>query len=391
MADTDLPAADAPAIDTPVSGTVFVRGPWLLLAFIGLLLLPLLQMATGWIPTTPLDEKRALAPAPTWTSWRDGHAYLRGGARWMDDHFGLREVLVRGKTQVDFSFFGMTDRVFVGADGWLFYRHVMLKEKPDAEQRLARHSDAVVAGVRALQQRLAARGVTLAIVIAPMKDVLYGDKLPPEVPRIPEPRQAALLEQKLRGIDGLVVVEATDILRGLATQRTVFHRTDFHWNDPAAFEVARVLVDRLGARAGRTGPVWTHPLVIDEQRYSGGEAAFMPIFFPPTERGLVVHQNWDWPPFDFITDRPPYLWLQHTREPTPAQLPPVVLLGDSFSDGLTRSGFAIHFRDTYRMEWGEGRIRQLEESLPPDCRFVVVEFIEISGTAVSELMAARER
>jgi hypothetical protein len=364
-----------------------MRRPYLLIGFIALLLLPLLQMATGWIPTTPLDEKRALAPAPAWTSWREAHAWLRGGSRWMDDHFGLREVLVRGKTQVDFSVFGMTDRVFVGPDGWLFYRHVMLQEKPAAEQRLARDGDAIVAGVRRLQQQLAGRGVTLAVVVAPMKDVLYPDKLPAGVPVVPEPRQAARLEARLRGLDGLIVVEATDILRRLSAQRTVFHRTDFHWNDPAAFEVGRALVDRLGARVGRTGPTWTHPLVIDEQRFSGGEAAFMPIFFPPTERALVVHQNWDWPPFDFLTDQPPFVWVHRTRAPTPAQLPSVVLLGDSFADGLLRSGLPLYFQTTYRMAWQPGEVDRLLASLPPDCRFVVVEFIEISAVASDELAA----
>jgi hypothetical protein len=283
----------------------------------------------------------------------------------------------------------MTDRVFLGPDGWLFYRHVLLEEKPLAQQRLAGEGDAIVAGVRRLKDVLAARGVTLAVMIAPMKDVLYADKLPPGVATEPEPREATKLEAKLRGIDGLVVVEATDILRRVAAQRTVFHRTDFHWNDPAAFEVARVLVDRLGAAKGRPGPVWTHALEIEEQRFSGGEAAFMPIFFPPSESGLFVHQNWEWPPYDYTEDRPPFWWVHTTRQPVPAQLPPVLLLGDSFGDGLVRAGLPMYFRTVYRSRWGEGKLPELLAALPPDTGFVVVEFIEINQVAMGELAAAR--
>ena len=149
------------------------------------------------------------------------------------------------KTQIDYSVFGMSTRVHVGSNGWLFYRSVMDIQKPNIELSLRKNSDAVVEGTRQLAISLASQGVQLIIMIAPMKDVYYSEFLPSTAKRLPDPRQIDLLQNRLRSMKEIIFLDSAVILKEVAKQRLVFHKTDFHWNDPAAFEVARVLVNKL--------------------------------------------------------------------------------------------------------------------------------------------------
>jgi hypothetical protein len=136
----------------------------ILLMFIGLLLLPALQMATGWLPTDPLNENRRLAPWPSASALHRPSRTLGQLSLWFQDHYGLRDILVRTKTQIDFSVFGVSDRVYFGSDGWLFYRSVIDVEHP----QLARLSDAdldrIITRFSQLRDTLAARGIKLIVV-----------------------------------------------------------------------------------------------------------------------------------------------------------------------------------------------------------------------------------
>ncbi|MGH2198802.1 hypothetical protein ACQ1Z2_14755, partial [Enterococcus faecalis] len=68
---------------------------------------------------------------------------------WFNDHFGLRALLIKLKTQIDFSVFGTSDKVVVGRNGWLFYRAVISKEEPLVERLLSQGlEDRIVNGVR---------------------------------------------------------------------------------------------------------------------------------------------------------------------------------------------------------------------------------------------------
>ena len=97
-----------------------MRTPTFILLFAALLFLPLVQMLTGVIPVAPVSENRSLAPAPGLATPLARIPHVAN--EWFNDHFGLRPLLIRLKTQIDYSVFKTSDRVLVGSDGWLFYR-----------------------------------------------------------------------------------------------------------------------------------------------------------------------------------------------------------------------------------------------------------------------------
>jgi len=191
-------------------------------------------------------------------------------------------------------------------------------------------------------------------------------ELPRTIPNLPSPPMMDDFLAKLAGIPGLVYVDAAAILRRAQVQRPVFHKTDFHWNDPAAFEVAREIVEQIRHKEGRAEPVWKHPLEIETKQFSGGIATFMPVFFPPSENGLFIKKSWTDPPdLSSFSKRGIYEYELHRKTPNGQLLPTMVVLGDSFFDGMTRSGLDIYFRSFYRVRWnGDLKI----SDSPPRCQ-----------------------
>lgn len=361
-----------------------------LIGFMLLLWVPMAQMVTG-LPRQPaaVDENRKLAPAPILRSWEEAHQYTGEAVKWFNDHFGFRDFLIRSKTQIDYSVFGMSSRVHVGSDGWLFYRSVMDVEKPRVELILRKDADAVIEGTRQLAAALASRGVKLVIMVAPMKDVYYSAHLPNTAKQLPHPSQVDLLQDRFRAMKDIIFIDSAAILKETAKKRTVFHKTDFHWNDPAAFEVARSLVNEIGKSEGKANPVWAHQLEIEERPSSGGEASFMPIFFPPTEKALFVKPNWIQPLYNQVEKKFPFEWVYDIKEPTGNELPPITVLGDSFFDGMMRSGMGIYFKKIYRANWNNTNLKEIMSNLPSDSRYLFLEFIEVANGAYAGLAAER--
>jgi len=348
--------------------------------------LPIGQMLTG-LPRQSafVDENRKLAPEPVLESWEDMHEFAVDAIEWFNDRFGFRDFLIRAKTQIDYSVFGMSTHIHVGSDGWLFYRSVMDVEKPHIEMVLRKDLDVVIGGVRQLATELAERGVKLVIMVAPMKDVYYSEYLPDTAKKLPDPRQVELLQDRFRAMEDIIFIDIEAIMEETAKNRTVFHKTDFHWNDPAAFDVARSFVNELGKYEGKSSPVWTHQLEIEKRFFSGGEASFMPIFFPPKEQGLFVKQNWTMPAFNYEEKKGSFEWIYEIKQPSGHELSPITVVGDSFFDGMSRSGIGLYFKKIYKAKWSEISVAKLANDLPSDSKYFLLQFIEVSNRAYSEL------
>jgi hypothetical protein len=185
----------------------------------------------------------------------------------------------------------------------------------------------------------------------------------------------------LREETGSEWIDSTAILTGLKAERPVFHRTDFHWNDPAAFMVAKATVDRMAALLGKPALGWRLKLEIEGRPSSGGEASFIPLLRPITETALFVKPTWTEAPADTRFDQAPFEFVRRLQDPAAAVLPPVVVFGDSFFDGMYRSGFCEHFSAVYRARIFHAPLQDVLRILPAGTRFMVVEFIETAANA----------
>jgi len=351
--------------------------------FFGMTALPLAVMLAPISVLAPVPENRQLAPPPSW-SWpglSDARP-IREASTWFDDHFGLRSLLIRAKTQIDYSVFDTSSRVHLGKDGQLFPRGAIDLEKPLVDQYLRAHEADVLDSFRALAGALNARGIRLMVIINLMSDRYLADKLPATVPHFPEPRAIDGFLAKLAATPGLTYIDADAILRREQAQGPIFHKTDFHWNDAGAFGVAREVIDVMSRSEGRPSP-WVRPPRFTTQPFSGGLATFMPLFFPPSEEGVFA----EGPPRVSAGTHTPLtpelrdsLWQAHVTNSGPGLLPPLFVFGDSFADQLERAGLTAYVRDYHRV-WKPGdasTVSAVAAVIPPETRYAVFQFIEVS-------------
>src|SRR4051812_30882841 len=90
-----------------------------LIFFSASLILPFLQTVFPVIAiVAPIDERRQQAPFPPLNLLlRATGEFATGFNKWFDDRFGLRDLFIRSKNQVDYSIFGISRKVVVGKDG----------------------------------------------------------------------------------------------------------------------------------------------------------------------------------------------------------------------------------------------------------------------------------
>lgn len=352
--------------------------------FLLLCLLPAAQMASHLLPELAVDEQRALAPAPDVS--RLLHLPRQANA-WFSDHFGLRSTLIRLKGQIDYALFGASERVLIGRDGYLWYRSVIEGQRPGVAPYVAAHRVEIVEGMRRYAVALREAGIGMIVTINLLGDRFLPDKLPAPIAARPVLDAIDGVASDLAALPELHFVDSTAILRRTMAERAIFHRTDFHWNDAAAFPVAEAIVAEISRAEGHAATLWRHPLRIDVRDFSGGVARFMPVLHPPSERGLFVVENWAWPPgMRASTTEAPYEFTVRSGVAPPEVLGPTVLLGDSYMDGMWRSGLGAYFSATYRIRWRPGpsdwTISQVTEALPADTRWLVVQFIEVNFGAM---------
>jgi hypothetical protein len=345
-----------------------------LFALIGLI--PLIQLASHVLPDSPLPENRNRLPAPEWHKSATLQKYLMGWQDWFNDRYPGRNFLIRLKTQIDYSLFSYSDKVHVGKDGWLFYRSVLDVEKPRNETMTDAQMSTIVTPLTDLRRWLSARGIRMVIVDNQLKDEFYPEMLPSSVPIRPENPRYAVLRQRIANETGALYIDSSEILHRLKADRSIFHRTDFHWNDPAAFVVAQAVVDRLARELGGPYRGWHLTLEIEKHRFSGGQASFMPLFKPAYEEGLFVRKNWQDGDVENLFNEQHFEYIHRFRRPAQGLLPPIVVFGDSYFDGMMRAGFAEHFQTVYRARIFHQSLQEVLTNLPADTSIFMVQFIE---------------
>lgn len=326
---------------------------------------------------TVVQENRNLAKMPIPTSIRNFDEYSSEFIKWFNDNYGLRGFFIRAKTQIDFTLFNMSTHLYIGKNQWLFYKNVIDKEQPAVELFLQKNADNVIAGIDQMAQDLKKKNIQLIISVQPMKNVFYGDQLPNGIKPPTSDRQVNYLIERLKVMGNIIFINSFSLLQNAVGKREIFHKTDFHWNDPAAYEVAKNLVDQLCVFEKKP-LLWNRNLEIEIHKISGGEAMFMPIFFPPSEDALMVKKNWKDPPSVFVEKIKPFEWVYEQKPVNSNSLSPMVVLGDSFFDGMVRSGLLINFKKVSKAHLNSVQFSELLTELPQDTRYVFIEFIEVS-------------
>lgn len=307
--------------------------------FVALLWLPLVWSVLEPDATVSTTEKRGLATLPNFEAGWGGVAAMPDAlATYYDDHLGLRTAMIRAWAWLHIEAFGVSPSrsLVVGRDGWLFfgdaaaiaqYRGIARFTASELEQRRT--------ALEARQAWLAERGIAYLLVLVPNKHRVYGEFMPPALPKVSDESQLDQLVAHLASHSTLPVLDLRPTLARAKTQRRIYHKTDTHWNDLGAYAAYRAILERLGQQVpalANARPARVRPL---ERTTPGmGLARIVGLSLAYPEHS-----------FDLVLDRPRAAVSQARRaahqERTRRQLPIALGTGDASQPT------AVVFRDSF--------------------------------------------
>lgn len=231
--------------------TGHARHPWLLIAALAMVVLApqALLVWPGWSPPG-LVENRILAARPRpWQSDGDLARFRREVDAWVADRFPARTTAIVGLNVLRYRLgYSGTPRVRVGRDGWLFFDnggHLAQLRASSLPQ------GAVAAWVRELlrrEARLRERGASYHVLVPPVKERVYAERLPGWLKVPAGPPDADVLSRAAREAgSSAVLVPLAGLLAAKAAGAGVYTPYDTHWTGAGAYEGYRQLLDAMAS------------------------------------------------------------------------------------------------------------------------------------------------
>lgn len=329
---------------------------------------------------SPLMEMRPLAPWPTgWEGrWFDFDKNYRRFENGFSDHLGLRSLMVRTKNEIDFRLFGSSRRVYFGKQGELYGRSISDIELPATENFLANpaSADAVYNGMARLAAQLRAQGTTMVLVTPVSKQYFTQDRIPFFLPRLKMESNFMKLYRRFERTPEFNFVDVYGILKQSQDKFQIFYHNDFHWTDLSAMQVAADVTNRI-ARMENSSAVWGHRMEVHEAPFFGSEARFAArldaVESEPSPQltktwqdvHRVTEMNAKQTGYEFITDTVAGRGL----------LPATCMFGNSFGDGMVRSGLADHFEQFVKLDRAV-QLQRLPELTKGRCKYLIVQVLD---------------
>lgn len=307
------------------------------------LALPLFQSVTGFPPDYPLTgvENTSTRPVAGLAAWWNGTLQSEFDA-WLNQRIGLRGLLVRTANQIHYSLFRELPKrsgtqVWLGRDGFLFEKVYVDAYNRDG-LRPEKELRNVSMSTRRLQDRLAADGIALLLVIAPSKAEIYPEYLPGSADVAGRPGRRTNYENLIPYLrqDGVNLVDAHELF--LEWKREpgtplLYTKGGTHWNQYGAARVVSQIMERLRGLTGKDLPTMqvigavTNRTIVDSDN---DLADLLNLWSGRQLAGPQIHP------------------VVKTR--TGADVPDILFIGDSFVFTLTnlmdREGL-YRKRDTY--------------------------------------------
>jgi hypothetical protein len=358
-----------------------------------LLVLPVLQMLTGIVPVDAINEKRKRYEIPRLTErlLQLDQSLAADVNRWFDDRYGFRDLLIRAKNQVDYTLFRSSDKVAIGRNDWLFLRDhsqaMVAYEREGAAWR-----DMAAAKLGAIARYLAAQDIRFIVLRVAEKGDFHRERRPRDLPARPTLPQIDKLRAQLESVPDIVYMDASEIFARSGDQRSMYWRTDLHFNYRAAEILTRALVEKIAELEKQVTPAPPRKLEAAPLAIHGDLGPFIAKLTPVRETDyyflnqFLVDQDTaegSWtkdsvtievsggatvPVFEYI--------FRSARGVGQAKLPVTVMFGNSFGDMFFGTGLQTYFTEFYRARNHPERFGKALQKLPPRTKYVIYQFFD---------------
>src|SRR5574337_260184 len=233
--------------------------PWrryLALAVFPLLAAPLIVgVVRPDSPAAVLKEGRRLAPPPKPPhSGADLLALPGETEAYLNDHFGLRQVMIRAHKDMTKTVLGLgSDSVLVGRDGRMFYLgEEAVRQSAGLVLRDQRVSD-TLALLNRVNDSLKAQGVRFLVASPPNAATVYEDDMPDWAEKGDRRTEYDLVMQGLKAA-GSEAVDLRPVMAAVEPKAAAYYRHDSHWTPRGALAAYDAIVAADSHRDWRLDP-----------------------------------------------------------------------------------------------------------------------------------------
>jgi alginate O-acetyltransferase complex protein AlgJ len=165
---------------------------------------------------------------------------------YFNDHFGYRRWLITWSNRLKVGVLKVSSspNVLIGRDGWSYFVEPTLalsKAGPFTTEQL----EIIQETLQLRQQWLAQRGCRYLLFIAPDKQTIYPEHLPPRTIPMPKVSRLDQLVSHLRSHSTVPVLDIREELREAKKREQLYFKLDTHWNDRGAFIAYQALGRQL--------------------------------------------------------------------------------------------------------------------------------------------------
>ncbi|MEV5027355.1 alginate O-acetyltransferase AlgX-related protein [Paenibacillus sp. LPE1-1-1.1] len=223
------------------------------IAFLLLMVFPSVQMFTGVIPLTDLNENRNKTGFPSFSFQKifTGQ-YTKDLEAYINDSFGFRDVLVRMNSFIDIAVLhsSSNEKVVIGKNDYLFYSPTLTdyhRMTTASDEKIENFSNQLIT----LQKMLEKKGVYFLFVIGPNKNSIYPEYMPYKSQNPQGINNYDKLMKRLTN-DGVNHLDLVPVLEKQKEKFDLYYKRDTHWNETAGFITTQEILKKVGPEFGMT-------------------------------------------------------------------------------------------------------------------------------------------
>jgi hypothetical protein len=246
----------------------------------GLICLPWLNSLFNFVPNPNL-ENRAYAKFPAFKIEQLNH-YPSQLDTFINDKFSFRAAAMQIYSRLNLFVFkksSIPKHVFFGQDGWMFFTGNELATYDGSAYFTQGQTDSIVTKLNYRQQWLQNQGIQYCLVILPVKNSVYGDKLSPSLQALKKKNRTDFLIEALKvRMPNLKLIDIRDDLakaRKIRLGTPLCYKTDNHWNRLGAFHGAIAILRGMQSHGvGVQVPRYSDYSIDSVKTFTGNLASF---------------------------------------------------------------------------------------------------------------------
>lgn len=294
----------------------------------------------------------------------------------------FRDFLIMTSNQIDYSIFGISEKILLGDNDWFFQRVHLEGTMPTLERAPAAKLDSVYLRLVNIKRFLTEKGVRFIIIPIPLPTMLYKEFLPSNSPSVPQKTRFEKYVNHLKYNTGIEIIDVLKIFEPIKNDYQLFYKTDFHWTEVGAYIIASELLQRLVPNSKDKMEI--SDLIFTPKYYNSGVASMhLALYKRISETAPVIERNADI--INREEDSNPHfsIYINKKGLNNHVDTPNILLFGDSFATAFVEpTGLLNHLGGLYFNKLRE--FQNLQLLLSDDVDVVVLLHVEFQLLKMTE-------